>query len=288
MLEEEELLKIQEHCSFNSPCNSVQRLSGGDINDVFVVEFADFKYVVKRNVVNRFPQMMEKEYRALMTLHATRTIRYPQPISHFIFSSHQYLVMEYISSGLNSQKGQELLGKGLAQQHKETNDQFGWQEDNYIGSLPQPNNQSSSWSEFYAGQRLLFQTKLAYDHKHVDQQFVRQMESFCKHLTGLFPEEKPALLHGDLWGGNYFITKEGRPLLYDPAVYYGHREIDIAMTKLFGGFSNAFYESYMESFPLEKGWVERLKYSQLYPNLVHLNLFGGSYLSAIYSVIKRF
>jgi fructosamine-3-kinase len=213
---------------------------------------------------------------------------YPNPIAHFSDEKSQYLAMEYISEGNNSSKGQKLLGQHLATQHKCSNKSFGWEEDNYIGSLPQPNSFKSDWCEFYAENRILYQTKMAFDNGFINKEVLNKVERFCAKIEELFPKESPALLHGDLWGGNYFIDQNEQPLFYDPAVYFGHREIDIAMTRLFGGFSNEFYESYNESFPLEKGWENRIQYGQLYPNLVHLNLFGVGYLSPVVDVVGRF
>lgn len=263
-------------------------LSGGDINDVFKIETNKENIVLKINDRNRFPKMLVKEFRALEFLKSASKAEYPKPIAHFSDETSQYLAMEYIEEGSNSNKGQKLLGQLLADQHKCTNESFGWEEDNYIGSLPQPNSFKSTWSDFYAENRILFQTKLAFDKGIIKKDALVKVERFCSKIDEIFPNEPPALLHGDLWGGNYFIDKEEQPLFYDPAVYFGHREIDIAMTRLFGGFSPEFYESYNQSFPLEKGWENRVEYGQLYPNLVHLNLFGVGYLGSVVDVVGRF
>lgn len=285
---DKDLQIIQEYLGTEDTPVFINRLTGGDINDVFLIEIKDERIVVKRNEQQRFPEMLEKEFRALAFLGDTSPVRYPKVIKNFVAEGFQYLLLEYIEPANNSVKGQEKLGRLLAQQHTVSNDLFGWDEDNYIGSLSQPNHKMSSWSDFYAEQRLLFQTKMAYDRGIVDRSFVTKMDRFCSKLTGLFPKEKPSLLHGDLWGGNYFIGKNDVPVLYDPAVYFGHREIDIAMTRLFGGFSSEFYQSYNQENALESGWEERIVLGQLYPNMVHLNLFGTAYLGAVTSVIDRF
>jgi fructosamine-3-kinase len=180
------------------------------------------------------------------------------------------------------------LGQHLADQHRCSSKSFGWEEDNYIGSLPQINTYKTNWSDFYAENRILFQIKIAFDSGIINKEVLNKVERFSAKIEEIFPNESPALLHGDLWGGNYFIDQNQQPLFYDPAVYYGHREIDIAMTRLFGGFSPEFYESYNESFPLEKDWESRIQFGQLYPNLVHLNLFGVGYLSSVVDVVGRF
>ncbi|PHR48862.1 MAG: fructosamine kinase [Fluviicola sp.] len=263
-------------------------LSGGDINDVFKVETDEETLVIKINDLKRFPEMLEKEFRALDFLKSVSKAIYPSPIAHFSDDESQYLVMEYIAEGSNSSNGQKLLGQHLADQHRCSNKSFGWEENNYIGSLPQINTNKSNWYDFYAENRILYQIKIAFDSGIINKEVLNKVERFCAKIEGLFPKESPALLHGDLWGGNYFIDQNDQPLFYDPAVYYGHREIDIAMTRLFGGFSTEFYESYNESFPLEKGWENRIQYGQLYPNLVHLNLFGVGYLSSVVDVVGRF
>lgn len=263
-------------------------LYGGDINDVYLIETENQSLVLKTNAKTLFPKMLEKEYCALEFLNSKSPIHYPKPIAHFTDEKNQYLLMEYIEPGANTKKGEINLGRELALQHQISNETFGWKEDNFIGSLPQINTKTNDWSNFYAEHRLLFQTKMAFDNGIIQSSAVKQMERFCNHLPEIFPKEKPSLLHGDLWSGNYFIDKTNQPILYDPAVYFGHREIDIAMTRLFGGFSEDFYLSYNETNVLENDWQKRIPFGQLYPNLVHLNLFGGGYLSSISNVIKHF
>jgi protein-ribulosamine 3-kinase len=272
----------------NQKISNATALSGGDINDVYQVETDKENIVVKINDLKRFPEMLEKEFRALAFLKSANKAIYPRPIAHFSDDESQYLAMEYVAQGSNSSKGQKLLGQYLADQHRCSNESFGWEEDNYIGSLPQINTTKSNWSDFYAENRILYQIKTAFDNGIINKEVLNKVERFCAKIEEIFPTELPALLHGDLWGGNYFIDQNHQPLFYDPAVYYGHREIDIAMTRLFGGFSTEFYESYNESFPLEKGWENRIQYGQLYPNLVHLNLFGVGYLSSVVDVVGRF
>lgn len=272
----------------NQKISNATPLSGGDINDVYKIETNEETIVVKINDLIRFPEMLEKEFRALRYLKNASKANYPQPISHFSDNASQYLAMEYIPEGSNSTSGQRILGLHLADQHKCSNESFGWKEDNYIGSLPQPNSFKSDWSDYYAENRILYQIKMAFDNGIISKEVLNKVERFCAKIEELFPKESPALLHGDLWGGNYLIDQNEQPLFYDPAVYYGHREIDIAMTRLFGGFSQAFYESYNTAFPLEKGWENRIQYGQLYPNLVHLNLFGVGYLSSVMDVVGRF
>lgn len=286
MLQPSQRTLIEEQ--LNQKISNATALSGGDINEVYKIETDKEVIVVKINDLKRFLEMLEKEFRALDFLKNASKAIYPSPILHFSDDESQYLAMKYIAEGSNSTNGQKLLGQHLADQHRCSNESFGWEEDNYIGSLPQINALKSNWSDFYAENRILYQIKMAFDSGIINKEVLKKAELFCAKIEEIFPKESPALLHGDLWGGNYFIDQNDQPLFYDPAVYYGHREIDIAMTRLFGGFSTEFYESYNESFPLEKGWESRIQYSQLYPNLVHLNLFGVGYLSSVVDVVGRF
>jgi fructosamine-3-kinase len=157
-----------------------------------------------------------------------------------------------------------------------------------MGSLVQYNTPEKSWVEFFVCRRLQVQVALAFDSGHLDKSAVTRFDRFYSRLDQIFSPGKPSLLHGDLWGGNYMVSESGEPCLIDPAVYYGHREVDLAMTTLFGGFSAEFYTGYESHHKLEPGWRERLDIYNLYPLLVHLNLFGSSYLGSVTSILKRF
>jgi len=205
----------------------------------------------------------------------------------------QYLVLEYITPlALGRESGSEIFwhtfGAQLARMHKHSSKTFGLDHNNYIGSLPQSNNHHSAWSDFFILGRLEPQIKLALDAKRIGSEMVKLFNRLFQRIENIFPPEPPALLHGDLWSGNYMRGKAGEPVLIDPAVYFGHREMDLAMTKLFGGFENEFYQSYQEEFPMEKDWQQRADICNLYPLLVHVNLFGGSYASQISIILSRF
>lgn len=271
--------------AISPPFNVIKPLAGGCINNVLLVDIDGERTVVKKNNKHTFPEMLSKEKKQLEYLRAKSPVSYAEPLFHLEDDVHQYLGLVYEEEGENTSTAQSEFGHLLAEQHKISADSFGWAEDNYIGSLPQSNTKKDNWSDFYAENRLLYQTKLAVDQGIVPADFSKRMDAFCKELPSLFPTETPALLHGDLWGGNYFILTSGKPFLYDPACYYGHREMELGMTLMFGGFDREFYRGYEENYPLEKGWKERVQFTQLYPNLVHLNLFGTSYLGAIMKII---
>ena len=197
-----------------------------------------------------------------------------------------YLITEYIEQAKNSKKGEDLLGLLIAQMHQTNESKFGWKNDNYIAHLTQTNTKKQNWQEFYIVNRLEPQIKLAYDSNLLTSISIQKWNSVFHLLNDFFPEEKPSLLHGDLWYGNYLIDSNETPKLIDPSVYYGHREMDIGMTLLFGGFSSTFYESYLKNYPLENGWKSRVPMTQLYPILVHINLFGASYENDALSAIN--
>ena len=164
---------------------------------------------------------------------------------------------------------------------------FGLDHDNYIGSLAQSNKKHADWISFFMEERIRPQLKLAMDKKLIDEGTVKQFDKLFDHFDRLIPKEKPALLHGDLWNGNFLVSDSSRAALIDPAVYFGHREMDLAMTTLFGGFDSEFYRAYDEVFPLEKGFEKRVDIHNLYPLLVHVNLFGGGYVRQVKAVLNN-
>jgi fructosamine-3-kinase len=197
----------------------------------------------------------------------------------------QYLLLEWLEKGSPQKNMWENFGAGLAMMHKSTHSYFGLDEDNYIGSLRQINTPRNEWHSFYAEFRIMPLVKVLFDSGRFSSKDIDNANSFCNNLTNIFPSESPSLLHGDLWAGNFFISSSGHAAIFDPAVYFGHREIDIGMTKLFGGFDLRFYNAYNEAYPLEKGWEKRLLFTQLYPFLVHAALFGGHYIASASNIL---
>jgi fructosamine-3-kinase len=165
---------------------------------------------------------------------------------------------------------------------------YGLNHNNFIGKLPQSNCQHKNWVDFFIEERIQPQLKMATNAGKLGMATIKRFEAMYKQLPQLFPDEPPSLLHGDLWGGNYFFDQSGEATIYDPAVYYGNREIELAFTHLFGGFPSAFYRAYEETYPLQSGFSERKDVYNLYPLLVHTNLFGGSYARRVQRIVNQF
>ena len=232
--------------------------------------------------------MFGAEARGLSLLDRSHSLKVPSVVHHADAGDFQFLLMEYIEGRRRIDTYWERFGLGLAALHKNSSIVFGLDHDNYIGSLPQRNNPSASWIEFFTQERLNSQLQKAIEGGRFDYSVVNKFERLFSKLPALLPEEPPSLLHGDLWRGNIMTTSEGKPCIIDPAVYFGHREVDLAMTQLFGGFDSLFLESYNRTFPLTPGYEERVDIFNLYPLLVHVNLFGGGYRSQVVSILDRF
>ncbi|HTL80765.1 MAG TPA: fructosamine kinase family protein [Bacteroidia bacterium] len=260
-------------------------VSGGSINQCWKVQTGEGWYFLKENSSEKFPGMFEAEMKGLQLLRATNTFVVPEPVSCYSEKGKAFLKLEFLERGGNNDWNQ--AGELLAKLHRNSNEKFGLDHDNYIGSLPQSNAKHDSWEEFFSLERILPQVKRGRDEGRLDKKVSTAAENFCKQIGDIFPVEKPALLHGDLWSGNFFFSTKG-PAVFDPAVYFGHREMDLAMTKLFGGFNEDFYAGYENEFPLEKKWKTRIDYCNLYPLLVHVNLFGGGYVGDVKQILSRF
>jgi protein-ribulosamine 3-kinase len=259
----------------------VSSVSGGDINQAYCLQTNLGNLFIKINSRHKFPGMFESEEKGLAVICKTNTIAVPEVILQGDTDDESYLVLQWLNTGHNSVTSSQKLGGQLAQMHYDTVAQFGFETDNYMGSLHQSNNRHNNWAQFFIEERLQPMVKIAVDKRELTKGDIFQFEDLYKKLSYLFTEEPPALLHGDLWGGNYLIDTKEKPYLIDPAVSYGNREFDIAMTSLFGGFDHAFYEAYNAEFPLQPGWQQRLKLWNLYPLLVHVNLFGGTYVKQV-------
>lgn len=197
-----------------------------------------------------------------------------------------FLVMEWIHSGREGRRFWERFGEGLAALHRHCADRYGFDQDNFIGESPQSNAWMDRWPAFFRTQRLEPQVEMARDRGHWRADWNRSLETLYRRLPDLLPERpEPSVVHGDLWQGNYMVTAVGDPALIDPATYYGHREVDLAMTELFGGYQNPFYDAYRSAWPLESGYEARRDIYNLYHLLNHLNLFGAGYAGSVASTL---
>ena len=261
-------------------------VAGGCINSGGRLATSQGIYFLKWNDAHRFPEMFQKEALGLELLKKTGTVKIPSVITVGETSEQQFIIHEFIEPGRPHSSYSMELGKGLAMLHKESASSFGLDHDNYIGALPQKNSAHTDWVEFFIEERLKPQIQLAADNGRLHE--TKRFEKLFARLPEVLPVEPPALLHGDLWNGNVITDREGNAVLIDPAVYYGHREMDLAFTQLFGGFSQEFYQAYSDEFPLVPGFPSRVDLYNLYPLLVHVNLFGGSYARQVISILDRF
>ncbi len=275
------------HNHLKASLKSSNPVPGGCINSAYQVHTTEGIYFLKWNK-KELLKMFSVEERGLTLLHEHSSLNSPKVIAAGEMDAKSYLLTEWIEKGSQSTYFWENFGRNLAIQHRETSDQFGLDHDNFIGSLPQPNNYHSSWHSFFINERLIPQLNLALSKSLIDTSIRTKFDLLFNELEELIPKEPPALLHGDLWSGNFMTNSEGEAVIFDPAVYYGHRETELAFTQLFGGFSPQFYHYYDEMYPLTPEFDERVDIHNLYPLLVHVNLFGRSYLSGIQQTLKRY
>jgi len=266
--------------------SSQQRsVGGGCINQGYAVSDGQRTYFIKLNQASQIA-MFEVEALGLQQMLQTATIRVPKPICWGTSGNSSYLVLEWLQMGGGYPKSWEEMGRKLADLHKVTSSEgFGWDRNNTIGSTPQINTWTADWAEFYAKHRLGYQFQLA---RRQGGHFPQE-----KELLAAIPEiladhqTQPSLVHGDLWGGNAGCTVSGEPVIFDPATYFGDREVDIAMTELFGGFPATFYHGYNEVWHLDEGYERRKTLYNLYHILNHFNLFGGSYAAQANRMIAQ-
>lgn len=267
--------------------SAIAPVLGGSINRSYVVTIrSGARYFLKINESSA-REMFAAESEGLAALKAAEAVRVPVIVACGAAAGTAFLLMEFLDMGGRADAAGARLGRLLARQHSKTADAFGWHRNNTIGSTPQVNAWDEDWVRFFGEQRLGYQLDLAC--KNYAGEIRDRGDALLEKLPHLFdgycPE--PSLLHGDLWGGNWGVTRGGEPVIFDPAVYYGDREADIAMTHLFGGFGTEFYAAYDAAWPLEAGFEIRRDLYNLYHILNHLNLFGDSYLRQAGNLIDR-
>ncbi|MBR56914.1 MAG: hypothetical protein CMH54_02525 [Myxococcales bacterium] len=267
-----------------------KRIAGGDINEAWLLDLSDGRRVFLKTHAKGPDGMFPAEKAGLIWLDQAQAIRTPKVLSVWNGEGGHggYLCLSFVEGGRRGFDFDEVLGQQLAALHRSAPAQFGLATNNFIGRLDQDNTEDTDWARFYWERRIWPQVRLAHQTGRVERGFVEAFDALQKVLSErIGPKEPPARLHGDLWAGNYMSDRDGRPVLIDPAVYGGHREVDLAMMRLFGGFSETVFQSYHEAFPLSPGWELRVPLYQLYPVLVHVNLFGGSYGNQAKALLRQ-
>jgi fructosamine-3-kinase len=266
------------------------RLGGGCINSATRIRLDDGAELLVKENDRRFEGLFRGEARGLLSLQSDDGPRVPAPYACGIDGSTQFIVMEYIPQGSKGRGFYAEFGSRLAVLHKsKCSPTFGYESDNHIGSTIQRNTVTESWIEFFRLHRLGYQIDLAESRGLAPEDLVRGVRGLMEKLPEYLVEpDNGSLLHGDLWGGNHMADSDGTPVVFDPAVYHGHREADLAMTELFGRFDSGFYDAYHEVFPLEPGYEERRDLYNLYHVLNHLNIFGGGYVASAARIVNRY
>ena len=284
-------LKSRLEKILSEPIKSTSSVSGGCIADSRKLQLESGKVFFLKQLRGSNSGAFDAEERGLEELRISGTVNVPEVVC----KRPDFLLLQWIEAGYSrSRSSMEMLGRQFAELHRYRGEKFGLSDDNLLGDSPQSNKPSKegrlNWAVFYAENRLEFQTSLAVKNGYVTPEMKNLMDNLIKKVPDLISgtEEEPSLLHGDLWSGNYLIDERGIPWLIDPAVYYGHREADLAMTSLFGGFSNTFYSAYKSAYPISQGYAEREPLYQLYHLLNHLNLFGTGYYSQVISILRRY
>jgi fructosamine-3-kinase len=264
----------------------VHAVGGGDISSAWRIDTDNGPAFIKTGPVSAF-DMFEAEADGLAELALPGAIRVPKVLCCGCTEHEAFLALEWVCFNRPDTDTEKRLGEQLAQMHRHTAERFGWYRDNTIGLTAQCNARSTDWIEFFREHRLLFQLRLAGERGYSGE-LQKLGKALVPRLSSLFSAYEPvaSLLHGDLWGGNWG-SADGMPVIFDPAVYYGDRESDIAMTMLFGGFGRSFYEAYESGWPLAEGHEQRVKLYQLYHVLNHLNLFGRSYLGRATGLMRE-
>jgi len=264
-----------------------ERVQGGCINECFRYQTRSGAVFVKVAAAASL-DLFEAESAGLQELSSANAIRVPRVLGAGIRNERALLALEWLDLERPATRCDTAFGDCLARQHRATKPLFGWKRANYIGTTPQTNLWSRDWVSFWRTHRFDAQLNLAIE-KGADTAFVERATLLSALMDGFFTSYLPSasLLHGDLWSGNYAADTAGNPVIFDPAVYYGDRECDIAMTQLFGGFGREFYAAYENAWPLDAGWRERVALYNLYHVLNHFNLFGGSYLAQANAMAEK-
>ncbi len=264
-------------------------VSGGSVNDTYRIDTkTGLHFFCKTNKTLNIPRLFEKEKNGLQALANSGSVIVPKNLIVGEAGEVQWILMEWIEEGRRTPGFWKTFGRSLAALHRSHERKFGFHEDNFMGELHQSNTFHEQWNTFFICERLIPQVANAFNQGMLTASHMKAFERLYLRLPSIFSDESPSLVHGDLWSGNFICNNQQQPVLIDPAVYYGNRHVDLAMTTLFGGFDDLFYEEYAFNFPLPPNYKEQWKLLNLYPLLIHLNLFGKSYLTSIVDTIAAY
>jgi protein-ribulosamine 3-kinase len=276
-----------ENLGHNPEVLDFQFFYGGNFNLAVKVKVAEGDYFIKWNQGDH-DGMFESEARSLQILRETGVLSIPNVINHGKIVDKEYLMIEFLTASYRQDNYWQDFGQKIARLHTHTNEKYGLDFNNYIGALRQSNEWMEDGVQFFIEKRLKVQAGLALYDRKISPQLYDKFQVLYEKLPNLIPNEKPALLHGDLWSGNVMTDNQGFAALVDPACYYGLREAELAFTTMFGGFEPVFYEAYHEIYPIQNGFGDRIPIYNLYPLMVHDNLFGGGYLDAVEKILLKY
>ena len=284
-------LRAALEAHFGASVVSSSGIRGGCIHDARLAELADGRRIFVKASTSMSAKVFAAEANGLEALGAVGVLRVPEVLAWGELEPNgSFLALEAIETGVPDRRFFEDFGRRFAELHRAaTAERYGLTNDNHLGATPQPNPWTKDWVAFWRRYRLGHQLELARSNGHLDPELGHLGERLIERLDAFLaePAEPPTLLHGDLWSGNFLVASTGEPVLIDPATYFGRREADLAMTRLFGGFDARFYAAYEEVWPLAPGFEERLSVYELYHLLNHLNLFGGGYRSGCVTILRR-
>lgn len=282
------LLRHLEPEGYPTSLTDVRPVGGGSINTAFQLRFSTGRPLFcKLNSATKFPHLFRRESEGLQLLASAGCIRLPEVRGVLETDDTQCLLLEWIEKGRESNAFWESFGRQLAALHRVAGTHYGWERSNYMGSLMQDNTGHTDWVGFWIERRLRPLLTQCIQQGLLDAHWLHRLDAVRQRMETLFASEPPCLVHGDLWSGNYLCAADGQPVLIDPAPYFGHRSVDLAMTTLFGGFAPRFYAAYAETYPLPDQYEMQWTACNLYPLLVHLLLFGGSYRAAVVSGLNE-